>query len=251
MLPIDILVPGYEIDTREINYSFWKKDRRTLPDFADKFGGAFFVSERAFITCRKMFEAHGRAFEVSVDALRYFIVLIDVLINGFDFKKSVYRTFGGNDPELKDKICLLEEIWLRPDFSTNADIFRLKGPLIIENNIIVSDHFKDVYHSNNLVGLLFQPVKLSKTPQVSELKEKSLVATPIMVEATASIGGGPRSTLVSVRTSPSSEKFGNSTHMYPVKRRDDRQLQKSQTRILDRNSVTSMASGVKRRTTRP
>lgn len=164
LTPHDYLAPGFEINSLEHWYIFEesRRDRRKMADFSGWNNGALFINERAYETYNAMLQQCGRIFPVRANDKRYYIVIIDTVIDAIDMKASVFVRAMDDGGPVEEDISKVKRIVLTRGFSTEADIFRIDRGFALRQEIIVSDKFKSLYEKSQLTGLIFSAATQSE-----------------------------------------------------------------------------------------
>ena len=157
VLASDMMEPDFQIEPSQLKFRFSrsKYDSAVAGDFAFWTGIGFFVSERGFKLLEPMFLRHGKAYPVLCGKLNYVIVTVDTVLDALDLKRSKYERLDLEE-DVEEDIDRLLRVRLKENFTTDADIFRLKGILPVTMEIIVSDAFRRICLKNKLTGLMFR-----------------------------------------------------------------------------------------------
>lgn len=133
-----------------------------MADFSGWNNGALFINERAYETYNAMLQQCGRIFPVRANDKRYYIVIIDTVIDAIDMKASVFVRAMDDGGPVEEDISKVKRIVLTRGFSTEADIFRIDRGFALRQEIIVSDKFKSLYEKSQLTGLIFSAATQSE-----------------------------------------------------------------------------------------
>jgi len=134
-----------------LNYEFDDETDLPVPDFqVGAIGGVLVCTREVWKWFEPLKITNFRTYQGRCDGidLQFNCCLLE--ISGFDFEKSSYRTFEGDE-----EIEVIHDLKLREYFYTPYDIFRLNDNWGCRFELLVSDKFKEIYDENELTGLSF------------------------------------------------------------------------------------------------
>jgi hypothetical protein len=90
---------------------------------------------------------------VRIDEAEFGVFACHVVLNGFDYERSEFDLFSDGEA-----VKRVRKVFVRRDFSTSQDVFRLAGENAISRQLFVSSSFKRKYEDFGYTGLKFQQV---------------------------------------------------------------------------------------------
>lgn len=142
-------IPVY-IDVNKLTFS--ESDDQNLPsaDFYPFKPGILAASSKVFdIFDEEIRKSEHVFYKAKNRGLQFDILVVEEELNGFDYDRSVYELFPDGE------IWSVDRLFLKSDFRTNLDIFRLKDEFSLRFELIVSERFKNKYDDFSLTGLRF------------------------------------------------------------------------------------------------
>ena len=141
-----------QIDQSKLNYSFDSDgDDRYISDFVlSEYRGILIAKASCFNLFEELInEIEFKVYKAECNQFDFLIFCCMTEVAGFDFDRSAFESFEDGD------IFRIDKLAIRPNFSTDIDIFRLADDWAPRFELIVSSRFVEIYREHNLTGLEF------------------------------------------------------------------------------------------------